>query len=93
MGDIIDCLNGFHHTSAKSMTVFFFFFAGFLSSPYLSYAQFTVYLFTHSTDLPAASQTSMMIDYELHPFFKHPAKLSQRAFLSYADLSMSRSCN
>lgn len=73
MGDIIDCLNGFHHTSAKSMIVFvlFFYFAGF-SILHICLLHNLPYC-THSTDLPAVSQTSTMIDYELHPSFNHPA--------------------
>lgn len=74
MGDIIDCLNGFHHTSAKSMIVFFCLFVLLCRIFYPLYICLLHNLpyCTHSTDLPAVSQTSMMIDSELTPSFIHP---------------------
>lgn len=81
MGDIIDCLNGFHHTSAKSMIVLSFFFF-FTLQDFLSIFVFLHNLpyCTHSADLPAVSLTSMMIDYELPPSFIHPAHRLRELF-------------
>lgn len=77
MGDIIDCLNGFHHTSAKSMTFFFILFL-FYKLCRILYPLHICLLYNilcpHNIDLPASVlQTSAYdIYYKLLLFFYHP---------------------
>lgn len=71
MGDIIDCLNGFHHTSAKSMTFFFFLLRRILYPLHICLLHNILY--PHNIDLPASVlQTSAYDIYYKMLLFYHP---------------------
>lgn len=89
MGDIIDCLNGFHYTFAKSMT-YFFLFRRILYPLHIRLLHNTLY--PQSIDLPASVlQTSAYIFLKLL-LCRHPTHCL-KASLSSATVFMLQKCN
>lgn len=101
MGDIIDCLNSFHHISAKKKHDFFFWsFAGFVTVlPYLSFC-ITVCTHTVQTYLPVFLQTlsafdiyyKLLLSFFRSIFFSSSHTLCQKALMSSAAVFMLRYC-
>lgn len=90
MGDIIDCLNGFHYTSAKSMTFFYYYyFTGF----YIHIRLLHNNVYPQSVDLPASVKQTSADDiyYKLLLLSSHT--LSQKASVSSAAVFMLRKCS
>lgn len=89
MGDIIDCLNCFHYTSAKSMT---FFFPHNILYPFHIRLLHNI-LYPHSTELPASVlQTSTYDIYYKWLLFIIPHIVSE-GFMSSAAVFMLRKYN
>ena len=77
MGDIIDCLNGFHYTSAKKHDFFFYLFRGILYPLHLRLLHNILY--PHSIDLPASVlQTSAYDIYYKLLLCYHPTHCLRR---------------
>lgn len=88
MGDIIDCLNGFHYTSAKSMT--FFLFHRFLYPLHICLLHNMLY--PRSIDLPASVlQTSAYDIYYKLLLFYHPTHCLRRLLCLVLQCSYSES--
>lgn len=89
MGDIIDCLNGFHYTSAKSMT-FFFSFRRILYPLHICLLHNMLY--PRSIDLPASVlQTSASDIYYKLLLFYHPTHCLRRLLCLVLQCSCSES--
>lgn len=87
MGDIIDCLNGFHYTSAKSMT-FIFLFRRVLYPLHICLLHNILY--PHSTDLPASVGLHMISIINCF-FFYHPTHCLRRLLCLVLQCSCSES--
>lgn len=90
MGDIIDCLNGFHYTFAKSMT-YFFLFRRILYPLHIRLLYNTLY--PQSIDLPASVLQTSAYDIFLKLLLCcHPTHCL-KASLSSAAVFMLQKCN